>query len=438
MIVLNPVGPLVGSLVALVALFFSLRQRRRHRLLADLPTSKVRGVFIGLVELKGSAESESPLTSYLAAARCVDYRWTVEEHWRRTETESYTDSKGNRRTRVKTTSGWDTVASGGDSTVFYLQDDTGVILVHPKGARVDRSLMFDQTVSRGDPLYHGRGPDHSVRGSTGRRRFREEGIPLHAPLYLVGDARERPDIVAPYISAAPATEFIISTRPEESVRSGLALGSWALWLLGLIAAPAGPYFGLVAENQPPPRELPVVLGIVVGAYLALWAAGWTWMVHDSLLGLRERVRQGWSLIDVQLKRRHDLLPRLAAAVAGLAAHEREVQTALADIRAQSQATRPGAPGPDFDGLAPELRVVVERYPELRAAEGFAALERELIDTENRVALARAYYNDIATHYATRLEIVPDRWVAGLRKLAPEPLLAATRFERAPVLVNLAQ
>ncbi|MBC8009668.1 MAG: LemA family protein, partial [Burkholderiales bacterium] len=108
------------------------------------------------------------------------------------------------------------------------------------------------------------------------------------------------------------------------------------------------------------------------------------------------------------------------------------------IRAQAQATRPGVPGPDFDGLAAELRVVVERYPELRAQEGFTALERELTDTENRIALARAYYNDIATHYATRLEIIPDRWVAALRKLTPEPLLAATRFERAAVVVKLAE
>lgn len=436
---LHPAGPIIGSLVAFGALLWSLRQRRRHRLLADLPTSKVRGVFIGLVELKGTAESEAPLTSFLAEARCVDYRWRVEEHWRRTRIESYTDSKGNRRTRTRTDTGWDTVARGDDQQSFYLQDDTGVILVHPAGANTDRAKMFDATVSRGDPLYYGKGPDGSVSGSTGRRRFVEEGIRLHAPIYLVGDARERPDIVAPQIADADGAEFILSTKTEESVRGGLAAGSWALWALGLVATPLAFFIAARASDfRPPPDALVRWSLLSSAAYLALWAAAWAWMVHDSIIGLRERVRSAWSLIDVQLKRRHDLLPALNRVVAATALHETDTQLAVAALRAQTQATRPGAPGPDFEGLAPGLRVLVERYPELRAQEGFAALERELTDTENRIALARAYYNDIATHYATRLEIVPDRWVAALRKLRPEPLLAATRFERAAVEVKLAE
>ncbi len=443
---IHPAVPLVGALVTGVFLFFSLRLRRRHRLLADLPTSKVRGVFIGLVELKGSAESEDPLTSYLAETRCVDYRWTVQEHWRRTRTESYTDSKGNRRTRTRTDTGWDTVASGGMAQSFYLRDDTGALLVHPAGARIDRAPLFDRTVSRGDPLYHGKGPDGSVRGSTGRRRFTEEGIRLHAPLYVVGPARERTDIVAPEIAADDrrrAEEFIISTRPEESVRRRLAIWSWVLWTFGLPAGPLALQIGAAQAAQnagPETRPFPVVeWGVAaVCVYLLLWGLCWAWMAHNSLVGLRERVRQAWSLIEVQLKRRHDLLPVLNNTLAGLASHEKETQTALALLRAQSQATPPGVAGPDHAGIAAELRAVVERYPELRAREGFAALERELIDTEQRIALARSYYNDIATHYATRLEIVPDRWVASLRKLAPAPLLAAAHFERAPVTIRLVE
>ncbi len=425
---LHPAGPIIGSLLALAALLFSLRQR----LLADLPTSKVQGVFIGLVELKGTAESEAPLISHLAGRRCVDYEWKIEEHWRRTTTTTTTDSKGRRTTTTQTTTGWETVARGGDAQSFYLQDDTGALLVHPRGARIDRAPIFDRTATRSDPLHNGKGPPASVRGSTGRRRFRETGIPLHAPIYLIGSARERPDLVAPEIVATKivatkGSEFIISTRNESSVSNGLALTSWLTWLLGLVATP----FALLiaARDQPVAPEDWIIFSAV--AYLALWMLGWAWMAHDSIIGLRERVRQGWSLIDVQLKRRHDLLPNLAAAVSGLSTHEREVQTLLAVLRAQSRATRPGATGPDHDGLAPDLRMVVEKYPELKAREG------ELVTTEQRIALARAYYNDIATHYATRLEIIPDRWIASLRKLSPEPLLAATRFKRANVEVKLA-
>jgi hypothetical protein len=433
---LHPAGPIIGTLLALAALAFSLRQRRRQRLLADLPTSKVQGVFIGLVELKGTAESEAPLVSYLAARRCVDYEWKIEEHWRRTTTTTTTDSKGRRHTTTHTTTGWETVARGGDAQSFYLKDDTGALLVHPRGARVDRVSLFDRTATRADPIYHGKGPSTSVRGSTGKRRFRETGIPLHAPIYLIGSARERRDLVAPEIANTDGSEFILSTRDESSVSNGLALASWLAWFLGLVVTPVA--LLIAAHDQPiSPAFLHGWIVFSVCAYLALWMLGWAWMAHDSIIGLRERVRQGWSLIDVQLKRRHDLLPSLAAAVSGLSTHEREIQTLVADLRAQSQATRPGAAGPDFDGLAPELRVVVEKYPELKAHEGFTALQRELVTTEQRIALARAYYNDIATHYATRLEIIPDRWIASLRKLTPEPLLAATHFERANVEVKFA-
>jgi hypothetical protein len=419
---LHPAGPVIGSLLAFAALLFSLRQRRRQRLLADLPTSKVQGVFIGLVELKGSAESEAPLVSHLAARRCVDYVWKIEEHWRRTTT--------------YTTTGWETVARGGDQHSFYLKDDTGTLLVHPRGARLDRVSIFDRTATRADEIYHGKGPARSVRGSTGKRRFRETGIPLHAPIYVVGSARERPDLVAPEIVAPGGSAFIISTRDESSVTGGLALASWFSWLLGFLATPLA--LLIAAHDQPiSPAFLHGWMIFSACAYLALWMLGWICMAHNSLIGLRERVRQGWSLIDVQLKRRHDLLPSLAAAVSGLSTHEREVQTLVADLRAQSQATRPGVAGPDHDGLAPELRMVVEKYPELTANQDFAALQRELVTTEQRIALARAYYNDIATYYATRLEIIPDRFIASLRKLTPEPLLTATHFERANVEVKLA-
>ena len=173
-------------------------------------------------------------------------------------------------------------------------------------------------------------------------------------------------------------------------------------------------------------------------YLFLWASVWVWMVFNSIVGLRQRVRQGWSLIDVQLKRRHDLIPNLVAAVSGLTAHEQATQTALAALRAQASATPPGVSGPDYAGLAGALRVVVEKYPQLTAQESFTRLQHALVETEQRVALARTYYNDIATHFATRLEQVPDRWVARLGAMRPEPLLAAENFERAAVTVKFAK
>jgi hypothetical protein len=111
---------------------------------------------------------------------------------------------------------------------------------------------------------------------------------------------------------------------------------------------------------------------------------------------------------------------------------------LAELRTQISATPPGVNGPDFKGLAPLLRVVIERYPDLKANGAFLKLQHSLVDTEQRIALARDYYNDTATFYNTRLQIVPDRFVAALAGLRQHTLMGASDFERAPVQVKLAE
>jgi hypothetical protein len=429
-----------GGMLSLLLLGLSLRLRRKQRLLRDLPTSKTRGVFVGLVEVKGTAESEAPLCSFLAEQSCVQYRYTVEEHWSRTVTETHTDSSGKTQTSTREESGWKTVAEGSEASPFYLRDDTGAVLVRPEGAKIEPQTLFEKTVSRSDPLYYAKGPDVVVANSDHRRRFVEKALPLHAPLYIVGQARERADVVAPEIAASKeAAMFLISTRSEERVQKGFAIGSWIFWALGLLIAPG---FLLIGLSQTPgahgsPRLAQIPAAALV-AYLLLWGLSWVGMAYNSLVGLRQRVRQGWSLIDVQLKRRHDLIPNLAAAVSGLSQHERETQTTLAALRAQLTATPPGVAGPDFEGVAASLRAVVEKYPELIAQGGFARLQSELVETEQRIALARTYYNDIATQFATRLEQVPDRWVARLGAMRPEALLQAEGFERAPVPVKFAE
>lgn len=412
------------------------RQLRRRRIMSDTPTSKTQGIFIGDVEVKGTAEVAKPLTSFLAGAACVHYSWSVDEEWSRWVTETYTDSKGNSRTRQKRESGWTTVAKGGEMIPFFLRDDTGVVLVRPDGAKIEPDEFFSQTVGRSDALYYGKGPSRSVPDSDHRRRFVEVGIRQNAPLFVAGRAQERADIVAPEIATSREADFyLISTRTEEKI--GASLGRW-LWfwgLLGLLVASIPLIVMLVEKTQVYPVEW-VRLGFVPPAlYLAAGVIAWVWLVYNRLIALRQRVRQASSLIEVQLKRRYDLIPRLVAIVAGVKNHEAQVQTALAALRAQAVATPVGVAGPDFTGLAVSIRAVAEAYPQLKAQESFAALQAQLVETEQRVALARAYYNDIATQWATRLEIIPDRWVAALGAMQPEPLLVASEFERAPVKVD---
>ncbi len=426
----------LGSLAALGCLIGVFRALRRKRLIDDLPTSKTQGVFIGLAELKGTAESETFLTSYLASAPCVQYDWKVDEHWSRTVTETYTDSKGHTQTRTRTESGWTKVAGDSKSIPFYLKDDAGIIRVVPDSAKINSIETFDETASRSSPLYYGKGPQSEIANSTHKRRFHETALPIHTMLYVVGQARERQDVVAAEIAYDKnAPMFLISTRTEKQVSAGYGRWFWLFLVLGLMCAIGGAVARDMLSDNAGLSWQPFV--IASAGFLAVLAAGWVWTVYNSLINLRNRLKQGWSQVDVQLKRRHDLIPNLVKVVEGYRAHESETQRVVTELRGQAEATPPGVSGPDFKGIAPVLRAVIERYPELKASESFLRLQRALVDTEQRIALARDYYNDIATFYNTRLEIVPDRFVAGLARLHPATLMSAADFERAPVQVNLA-
>lgn len=161
------------------------------------------------------------------------------------------------------------------------------------------------------------------------------------------------------------------------------------------------------------------------------------MIFNSLVDLRQRVRAAWALVDIQLKRRFDLIPNLVNCVKGYRDHEAQLQTELAALRTQLGATPPGVAGPDHAAVSQQVAGIAERYPELKANDAFLALQKNLSDTEQRIALARSYFNDIATHFNTRLETVPEKFVAALGAMKPQPLMAANDFERAPVTVDLA-
>lgn len=269
-----------------------------------------------------------------------------------------------------------------------------------------------------------------------RRRFTESALPVNQPIYVMGQAREREDVVAPEIVHDPAAPiYLISTQPEQQIQSrhktafvGWNVGGFVLSVAGLaIFLRAG-----AAGNASF-----VALLILAGAgYGVIAALTWLWMAYNSLIDLRQRVRRAWSQVEVQLKRRHDLIPNLVEVVKGLRDHERDVQTELAALRTQLSATPPGVSGPDYRGLQASVHALVEKYPPLKANEGFENLHRNLTDTEQRIALARGYFNEIATHFNTRLETIPEKFVARIATMKPRVLLSAQEFERAPVKVEL--
>jgi hypothetical protein len=428
--------PLVGSLLALVCLVSALRVMRRYRLMQDLPTSKASGVFIGLVELTGTAEAERPLVSYLAGATCVYYSWNVAERWSRIVHETYRDSDGKTKTRTRHESGWTTVAEGGESIPFYLRDDTGVIRVRPEQATIHATEVFGERCDRSDELYYDKGPQEAVSDSDGVRRFTEQAIPLHAALYVVGQARERQDVVAAEIAHDEhAPMFLISMKDEAH---HVSRSFWSLlWLvvLGLVLC-GGAFF--LFERMVTRRGPGVGWVVAAGAYLVAAGVAWLWTVYNGLVSLRNRVRHGWATIEVQLKRRRDLIPGLVEIVSELGEYEKVTQTALVELRNQLVATPPDVAGPDYAGVSAPVRGVSERYPQISAQPAFLNMQRELVDTEQRIALARGYYNEIVSYWNTRLGQFPDgvvAWLAGMRRQA---YLEARGFERKAVEVKLAE
>ncbi len=157
-----------------------------------------------------------------------------------------------------------------------------------------------------------------------------------------------------------------------------------------------------------------MLWIVLGAIALLVVL--VVLLYNRLVTLRNRVDNAWAQVDVQLKRRYDLIPNLVETVKGYAAHERETFEAVTNARARAQA----AQGPGEQGAAEgmlsqalgRLFAVAEAYPELQADENFRLLQDELAQTENRIAVSRQVYNDTVLTYNTAIQTVPGLVVAG--------------------------
>ena len=123
---------------------------------------------------------------------------------------------------------------------------------------------------------------------------------------------------------------------------------------------------------------------------------------------------------------------------GLKAHERPVLEEVTFLRSQAAATAPGEKGADPQACATRLVALAENYPELNSNQNFLNLQEALCDTESRIALARGYYNEIASHYNMRLQIAPDRFISALAMLRPHQYITVDDFQRATVRVNLVE
>jgi len=180
-------------------------------------------------------------------------------------------------------------------------------------------------------------------------------------------------------------------------------------------------------------------GGILGLLIVI-AAIWAFVAYNGLVRLRNQVRNGWSDIDVQLKRRHDLIPQLVAAVKGYAGYERGVMEAVTELRAQAVATtspaKLGSVESNLEQALGKLFVLKEAYPELKANQNYLALQNDLVEVENNLQHARRFYNGAVRDYNTATQRVPDTIIARSFGFKEEEFFQADAADRDVVNVNL--
>jgi len=263
----------IGAFLALLCLIGAFRSGRRRWLVEHLPTTKTNAVSSGLVELKGTAESDGPpLCSHLTQQPCFHYKWQIEERWSCLTTE---DGK------LERDSGWQKVAGGEQMIAFRLKDDKGDILIHPQGAKIEAVVLLDKICDRNDPLYYGKGLAEEIRHTKHERRFYESGIPLHQELYIVGNARQAmAGKGAEIVSNCSSPIFLISARTEKEVRNR-SRSSMMKWLFGGLAVLIA---GLLARDfqtlQVISESWPIYL-VFTAAYLLMVLLTWELTVRSA-------------------------------------------------------------------------------------------------------------------------------------------------------------
>jgi len=163
-------------------------------------------------------------------------------------------------------------------------------------------------------------------------------------------------------------------------------------------------------------------------------------VNNSMIGARNRVDESWSGIDVQLKRRHDLVPNLVETVKGYATHEREVFEKVTSARAEATKAHTPAEAAQKEGqltqALTDLRAVAENYPDLRATENFQKLQNELTEIEDEIQASRRIYNSNVQSYNTKIQVFPNSIIANSRNFqAREFFEIEDAADREPVQVS---
>ncbi|MBI2597006.1 LemA family protein [Candidatus Daviesbacteria bacterium] len=181
----------------------------------------------------------------------------------------------------------------------------------------------------------------------------------------------------------------------------------------------------------------MALYIIIGVLVLIGL--WFLITYNSLITLRNRVKEAWSQIDVQLKRRSSLIPNLVEAVKGYAKHEKEVFENVTKARSALLGAKDphekAAANDMLTGALKSLFAVAEAYPNLRASENFKQLQDEISDTETKIAASRQFYNTNVLDLNNSLEQIPSAWIGVMFNFQKEEFFKATEAEKADISVK---
>ena len=169
----------------------------------------------------------------------------------------------------------------------------------------------------------------------------------------------------------------------------------------------------------------IIIGVVVVLAITLF------ILYNSLVRLRNQVKNAWAQIDVQLKRRYDLIPNLVETAKGYMKHERETLEAVTKARNLAQQLSSAGAGErakaegELSSVLSRLLAVVENYPDLKANQNFLALQEELTSTENKISFSRQFYNDSVLRYNNQTQMVPSNIVANMFGFKPSEFFEVT-------------
>ncbi|MBT3408652.1 LemA family protein [Candidatus Woesearchaeota archaeon] len=184
----------------------------------------------------------------------------------------------------------------------------------------------------------------------------------------------------------------------------------------------------------------MALGLIIGIVVAVLSVGFIILLYNSLIRLKNQVKNSWGQIDVQLKRRNDLIPNLVNTVKGYMKHEKTTLENITKARsaimaAEGNVEKTAEASNMLSDTLKSLFAVTENYPDLKANQSFLQLQEEITGTENKIAYSRQHYNDVVMIFNTKIQTFPNNVFANMLKFTEEKQFEATEAERKNVEVK---